>query len=210
MSKKWLINSSEELDIIKAKLDDGKSLLIRPHSFWDFSGRGLAGISIPNSTFSSSNGTEIILFRNKSPKFNQIYHHYSSYSCSSSYSTLWGGIDGTDGILFQFYLFPKNVAFHLLFVFLYSTSSYFQKLSKGIQSKTNFYLMLICSLCFKLLEKVMHLSLLWRLGGGGGTRGNLPFWKTEWQISRPGSGVIWQMSKGERWSADKCPGSSGL
>ena len=80
--------------------------------------------NIPNSTYSSSNGTEIIIFRNKSPKFIQIYHHYSSYS------TLWGGIDG---ILFQFYLFPKKyVAFHLLF--LYSTSSYSQKLSKRIQS----------------------------------------------------------------------------
>ena len=37
-----------------------------------------------------------------------MYHHYSSYSCSSSYSTLSGGIDGIDGILFQFYLFPKK------------------------------------------------------------------------------------------------------
>ena len=63
----------------------------------------------------------------------QSYHHYSSYSCSSSYSTLWGGIDGIDVILFQFYLLTKNVAFHLLF--LYSTSSYSQKLLKGIQSK---------------------------------------------------------------------------
>ena len=101
----------------------------RPHSFGDFSGRGTAGISFPTSTYSSSNGTEIILFRNKSPKFNQIYHHYSSYSCSSSYSTLWGGIDGIDGILFQFYLFPKKFAFHLLF--LYSTSSYSQKIVKS-------------------------------------------------------------------------------
>ena len=46
---------------------------------------------------------------NKSPKFIQIYHHYSSYS------TIWSGIDGIDGILFQFYLFPKKFAFHLLF-----------------------------------------------------------------------------------------------
>ena len=35
---------------------------LRLHSFWDFSGRGIAGISIPNSTYSSSNGTESILF----------------------------------------------------------------------------------------------------------------------------------------------------
>ena len=41
-------------------------------------------------------------------------------------------MDGIDGILFQFYLFPKIVAFHLLF--LYSTSSYSEKLSKGMQS----------------------------------------------------------------------------
>ena len=36
-----------------------------------------------------------------SPKSFLICHHYSSYSCSSSYSTLRGGI------LFQFYLLPK-------------------------------------------------------------------------------------------------------
>ena len=106
------------------------TMLLRPHSFWDFSGRRVAGISVPNSTYSSWNG--IILFRNKNPKFIQIYHHYSSYSCSFSYFTLWGGIDGTDGILFQFYLFPKIVPFHLLF--RYSTSSYSQKVSKGMQS----------------------------------------------------------------------------
>ena len=103
---------------------------LRPHSFWDFSGRGIPGISIPNSTYSSSSGTEIILFRNKSPNVIQIYYHYSSYSCSFSYSTLWHETDRR--ILFQFYLFPKNVAFHSLF--LYSTSSYSQKLSKGMQS----------------------------------------------------------------------------
>ena len=113
----------------------GYTMLLRAHSFWDFSGRGISGISIPNSTYSSSssNGTEIILFQNKSPKFIQIYHHYSSYSCSSSHSTLWGGTDGIDRIFFQLYLFPKNVAFHL--IFLYSTSSYSQKLPKGMQSK---------------------------------------------------------------------------
>ena len=61
-----------------------------------------------------------------------IYHLYSSYSCSSSYSTLWGGIDGINGILFQFYLFPKSAAFYLLFI--YSTSSYSQKSSKEMQS----------------------------------------------------------------------------
>ena len=80
----------------------------RPHSFWDFSVRGIPGMSIPNSTYSSSNGTEIILFHNKSPKFIQTYHHYSSYSCSSSYSTVSGGIDGIDEILFHFFLFPKK------------------------------------------------------------------------------------------------------
>ena len=83
----------------------GYWLNVRPHSFWDFSGKGIAGISIPDSTYSNSNGTEIIPFQNKSPKFIQIYHHYSSYSCSSIFSTLWGGIDG---ILFQLYLFPKK------------------------------------------------------------------------------------------------------
>ena len=41
--------------------------LLRLYSFLDFSGRRITGISIPNSTYSSSNGTEIILFRNKSP-----------------------------------------------------------------------------------------------------------------------------------------------
>ena len=87
-----------------------RSLQLRPHSFRDFSGRGIPEITIPSSTFSCSNETEIILFRNKSPKFIQIYHHYSIYSCSSSCSTLWFGIVGIDGILFQFYLFPKNVA----------------------------------------------------------------------------------------------------
>ena len=35
-------------------------------------------------------------------------------------------------MLFQFYLLPQDVAFRLLF--LYSTSSYSQKLSKGMQS----------------------------------------------------------------------------
>ena len=64
--------------------------------------------------------------RNKSPKFIQIYHHYSSYS------TLWGRIDEIDGILFQFYLFSQNVALHLLF--LYSNYSCSQKLSNGMQS----------------------------------------------------------------------------
>ena len=83
------------------------SNLLRPHSLWNFSGRGIPVISIPNSTYSSSNGTEIILLQNKSPKVIQIYHHYSSYSCSSSYSILWGGIDGINGILFQLYLFPE-------------------------------------------------------------------------------------------------------
>ena len=42
-------------------------LNFRLHSFSDFSGRGILGISIPNSTYSSSSGTEIILFQNKSP-----------------------------------------------------------------------------------------------------------------------------------------------
>ena len=78
----------------------------------------------------------IILFQNKSPKFIQIYDHYFSYFFSSSYSTLWGRIDGIDGILFEFYLFTKNVAFHLLFVYS-STSSNSEKLSKGMQSSSN-------------------------------------------------------------------------
>ena len=43
----------------------------------------------------------------------KTYHNYSS---SSSCSTLWGGIDRIDGILFQFYLFPKNVTFNLDYV----------------------------------------------------------------------------------------------
>ena len=79
--------------------------------------RGITRISIPNSTCSSSNRTETILFRNKSPKSFLIYHHCSSYSYSSTYSSLRGGIDRIDGTLFQFYLFPKNVAFHLLFFY---------------------------------------------------------------------------------------------
>ena len=84
---------------------------------FEISGRGIAGIHIPNSTYSSSNGKEIILFLNKSSKSIQICHHYSSYSCSSSYSTLWGGIDGIYiyRILFQFYLFPKML--HSIYYF---------------------------------------------------------------------------------------------
>ena len=116
-------------------------LFFRPHSFWHFSGRGIPGISILNSTYSSSNGTKIILFRNKSPKSKVHLNLWplSSYCCSSSYSTLWGGIDGTDWILFRFYLFPRNVAFHLLF--LYSTSSYSQNYQKE------------CSLSFMAVQK---------------------------------------------------------
>ena len=58
----------------------------------------------------------IILFRNKSSKFIQNYYHYSSYSCSSSYSTLWSGIDEIDRILFQFYLFPKKLLHFIYYV----------------------------------------------------------------------------------------------
>ena len=76
---------------------------LSPHSFRDFLGRGIPGINTSNSTYSSSNGTKIILFRNESPKFTKIYHRYSRYSCSS-------------GTFFQFYPFPKNVAFHLQFL----------------------------------------------------------------------------------------------
>ena len=106
------------------------SCLLRLHSFWDFSGRRITGISIPTSTYSISNGTETTLFRNKVQSPSKTYHNYSS---SSSYSTLWGGIDRIDGILFQFYLFPKNVTFNLLF--FYSTSPIPKKPSKGMQPK---------------------------------------------------------------------------
>ena len=104
------------------KMDHCWNPAVRLHPFWNFSGRGITGISIPNSTYFSSNGTEIILFMNKSPKSFLICYHCSSYSCSSSYSSLRGGIDRIHGILFQFYLILKNVAFHLLFS--YSTSAY--------------------------------------------------------------------------------------
>ena len=45
--------------------------------------------------------------RNKSSKSFQIHQNYSSCSCSSSNSTLWGRIEEIDGIFFQSYLFPK-------------------------------------------------------------------------------------------------------
>ena len=80
----------------------------RLDSFWNFSGRGITGIvSIPSSTFSSSNGTEIILFRNKSSESFLMYHHCSSYSTSRD------GIDRIDEILFQLYLFQNNTGFLL-------------------------------------------------------------------------------------------------
>ena len=78
---------------------------------------------------------------NKSPKFIQIYHYYSSYSCSSSYSTLWGGIDEIDGILLQFYLHVFPTKFCIPFTIpLFHQSFYSQKLSKGIQSNILIFL----------------------------------------------------------------------
>ena len=71
--------------IQRPKTDENGSVSMakpRPRSFWDFSGRRIPGISTPKSTYSSSNGTEITLFRNISSKSTKIYHRYSSYSFS--------------------------------------------------------------------------------------------------------------------------------
>ena len=126
-------------------------LVTKAEFFLDFSGRGIPGISIPNSTYSSSNGTEIILLK--------------AQSSSKSIITIPAiPLSGRDGILFQFYLFSKNVAFHSLF--LYSTSFYSQKLSKGMQSKV-------------LLNLDQFYALIDQLWGPYGKIFGPQFWSTD-------------------------------
>ena len=61
---------------------------------------------------------------------------YSEIKVQSSSKSNHSYSSSLDGMLFQLHLFPKIVAVYLLF--LYSTSSYSQKLSKGTQSKAPF------------------------------------------------------------------------